>query len=97
MRWNCADHAVRGYGSSLSSMSRMASASEFRSFWMRSNCRRVFAVAVGEIVLQCAQARDLPCDVPRVGHHGRQRDDQSQEQASRVGDADRRALHAPRI
>ena len=38
MRSNCADQAVSGYGSSLSSMSRMASPSEFRSFWMRSSC-----------------------------------------------------------
>ena len=38
IRSNCAVQAVSGYGSSLSSMSRMAKASEFRSFCTRSNC-----------------------------------------------------------
>ena len=38
MRSNCADQAVSGYGSSLSSMSRIARPSELRSFWMRSSC-----------------------------------------------------------
>ncbi|SPF55663.1 exported hypothetical protein [Candidatus Sulfopaludibacter sp. SbA4] len=37
MRWNWARHAVSGYGSLPSSMSRMARASEFRLFWMRSS------------------------------------------------------------
>ena len=35
MRRNCPCHAVSGYGSLPSSMSRMARPSEFRLFWMR--------------------------------------------------------------
>ncbi len=38
MRSNCALHAINGYGSLASSMSRIASPTEFRSFWMRSSC-----------------------------------------------------------
>jgi hypothetical protein len=37
--------------------------------------QRVFPVAVHQIVLQFAQAGDLPRDVSRVSNHGRQRDD----------------------
>ena len=39
----------------------------------------VFAVAVHQIVLQFAQAGDLPRDISRVGDHRRQRNDQPEE------------------
>src|SRR2546423_1341502 len=37
-RSNCEAHALSGYGSPASSMSRIASATEFKSFCNRSNC-----------------------------------------------------------
>ncbi len=78
MRWNWADQAVRGYGSSLSSMSRMASPSRVEVVLDAEQLERVLAVAIGQVGLQHAQAGDLAGDVPRVGDHRGQRNDQSQ-------------------
>ena len=41
---------------------------------------RVLPAAVDQIRLQHAQAGDLPRHVPRIGHHGRERDDQPEQQ-----------------
>ena len=57
MRSNCADHAVSGYGSSLSSMSRIASAELIQVVLDAQQLQRVLAVAVGEVGLQDAAGR----------------------------------------
>ena len=41
---------------------------------------RVLAAAVDQLRLQHPQAGDLPRHVPGIGHHGRERDDQPQQQ-----------------
>ena len=60
--------------------------------------QRVLAVAVDQVVLQLPQAGDLPGDVPGVGHHGGQSDDQPQDKSRSWRPMRRRwARHAPRI
>ena len=70
---------------SASSMSRIASAELVQVVLNAQQLQRVPAVAVGEIGLQLPQAGNLPRDVPRVGDHRRERDQQAQQQG-RVGD-----------
>ena len=50
---------------------------------MRKQLQGIPAVSVGQLRLQPAQAGDLAGDVPRVGHDGRQRDDQPDQQRRR--------------
>ena len=45
--------------------------------------QRVAAVAIGQLGLQTPQAGDLAGDVPRIRDHGRERDDQAEEQRRR--------------
>ena len=52
MRSNCADQAVSGYGSSVSSMSRIASAELVEIVLNAQQLQRVAAVAIGEVGLQ---------------------------------------------
>ena len=52
MRSNCADHAVSGYGSPLSSMSRIASAELVQIVLDAQQLQRVAPVAIGQVGLQ---------------------------------------------
>lgn len=58
--------------------------------------QRILAIAIGDIVLEFAQAGYLARDVKRIRDNGNERDDQAEEEA-RSWSASRRALHAPRI
>jgi len=53
MRWNCVDHAESGYGSSASSMSRIASAKEFRSFCTRKSCSESLRLRSARSLCNC--------------------------------------------
>ena len=59
MRSNCADQAVSGYGSSASSMSRIASPSWLRSFWMRSSCSE--SLRLRSVSSVCSRRRPEIC------------------------------------
>ena len=60
--------------------------------------KRVFAVPAGKIVLQFAKTRNLHRDVPGVGDHRGQSDEESQKQTRSWGAARRQwAKHTPRI
>ena len=43
----------------------------------------ILAAAVGQIILQFAKAGNLAGDVPGIGHHGGESDDQAKDQARR--------------
>ena len=58
---NWADHAVSGYGPSLSSMSRIARPSRLRSFWTRSSCSESLRLRSPRSV--CSTRRPAICRV----------------------------------
>ena len=61
-------------------MSRIASAELVQIVLDAQQLQRVAAVAVGQIALQLAQARDLPREVPGIRRHRGQRDDQPEQE-----------------
>ena len=60
MRSNCADHAISGYGSPVSSMSRIASAELVQVVLDAEQLQRVAAVAIRQLGLQASQAAICP-------------------------------------
>ncbi len=94
IRSNCADHAVSGYGSSLSSMSRMARPRELRSFWMRSSCSESVRLRSARSVCSARRLGNLARHVPRHADDGAKRHARPSSSAG-VGDRPSAARLAP--
>ena len=94
MRSNCADQAVSGYGSSLSSMSRIARPSWIEIVLNAEQLERIRAVAVGEVGLQRAQAEICRVMYHDIGDDGEQRNAQAEQQRGRGRSSFRRSARA---